>query len=153
MSMICAKTFNELEILCRNVRNNNEYFGGMQVILAGDFYQLPPVAIELVGDPGNHFFKLSWFNNCFPHKIKLHIIHMQSDTTLIKYINELEVGDPSAESVAFLKSLDRPLLNEEKCIHLFTRNYDVDLFNHNKLQNLPGELKFLKQRMKDQNTI
>lgn len=67
ISMISAKTFNQLEILCRNVRNNNEYFGGMQVILAGDFYQLPPVANELIGDPGNHCFKLSWFNNCFPH--------------------------------------------------------------------------------------
>lgn len=49
-------------------------------------------------------------------------------------------------SVAFLKSLDRPLLNEEKCIHLFARNYDVNLFNYNNLQNLPGELKIFKAK-------
>lgn len=91
--MISAKTFNQLEILCRNVRNNNEYFGGMQVILAGDFYQLPPVANELIGDPGNHCFKLSWFNNCFPHKVKLHIIHRQSDTTLIKSLKNILYQD------------------------------------------------------------
>lgn len=70
-------------------------------------------------------------------------MHRQSDTTLIKCINELEVGDLSDENVAFLKSLDQTLLNEEKCIHLFARNYDGDLFNYNKFQNLPGELKFL----------
>lgn len=97
--MISAKTFNQLEILCRIVRNSYEYFGWMQVILAGYFYQLPPVANEILGDPRNHCFKLSWFNNCFnncfPHKVNLHIIHRQSDTTLIKCINELEVGDPS----------------------------------------------------------
>ena len=146
ISMISAKTFNQLEILCRNIRNNDIYFGGMQVILAGDFYQLPPVANEIIGDPGNHCYKLPWFDNCFPHKIKLHIIHRQSDRTLIKCINELEVGDPSDESIAFLKSLDRPLPNEEECIHLFARNYDVDIFNYNKLQNLPGELKIYKAR-------
>lgn len=144
--MISAKTFNQLEILCRHVRTNYEYCGGIQVILGGDFYQLPPVANEIICDPGNHCFKLSWFNNCFPHKVKLHLIHRQSDTTLIKCINELEVGDPSDESVAFLKSLDRPLLNEEKCIHLFARNYDVNLFNYNNLQNLPGELKIFKAK-------
>ncbi|XP_061167824.1 uncharacterized protein LOC133176769 [Saccostrea echinata] len=146
ISMISAKTFNQLEMLCRNIRNNDRYFGGMQVILAGDFYQLPPVANEIIGDPGNHCYKLPWFNNCFPHKVKLNIIHRQSDTTLIKCINELEIGDPSDESVAFLKSLDRPLPSEEECIHLFARNYDVDIFNYNKLQNLPGELKLYKSR-------
>lgn len=142
-----------MEILCRHVRTNYEYFGGIQIILGGDFYQLPPVANEIIGDPGNHCFKLSWFNNCFPHKVKLHTIHRQSDTTLIKCINELEVGDPSDESVAFLKSLDRPLLNEEKCIPLFARNYDVNLFNKTIYKIYQENLKFLKQRMKDQNTI
>jgi hypothetical protein len=33
------------------------------------------------------------------------------------------------------------LHNEEICVHLFGRNLDVGLFNYNKLQNLPGELK------------
>lgn len=50
------------------------------------------------------------------------------------------------QSVAFLKSLDRPLLSEVKCIHLFARNYDVDLFSYNYLQNLPGELKIFKAK-------
>lgn len=43
-------------------------------------------------------------------------------------------------------TLDRPLLNEEKYIHLFARNDDVDLFNYNNLQNLPGELKLFKAK-------
>lgn len=154
--MISAKTFNQLEILCRHVRHNYEYFGGIQVILAGDFYQLPPVANEIIGDPGNHCFKLSWFNNRFPHKVKLHTIHRQSDITLIKCINELEVGDPSDESVAFLKSLDRPLLNEEKCIHLFVTVTVTMMLTYSIItiyKIYQENLKFLKQRMNDQNTI
>jgi len=40
-----------------------------------------------------------------------------------------------------MKSLDRPLHNEETFVHLFARYLDVGLFDYNKLQNLPGELK------------
>ena len=106
----------------------------MQVILAGDFYQLPLVVNEIIGDPDNHCYKLPWFDNCFPHKIKLNIIHRQSYRTLIKCLNELEVGDQDQtdESVAFLKFLDRPPPNEEECIHLFARKNDVDIFNYHK---------------------
>lgn len=144
ISMISAKTLNQVEILCRKVRNNNTFFCGLQVILAGDFYQLPPVGNKLIGDPGNHCFKLPWFNNCFPHKVQLNIIHRQSETALIQCINELGMGEPSDASVAFLKSLDRPLPNEEECVNLFARNLDVDVFNYNKLQKLTGELKVYK---------
>ena len=58
ISMISAKTLNQVEILCRKVRNNDAYFRGLQVILAVDFYQLPPVGNTLIGDLGNHCFKL-----------------------------------------------------------------------------------------------
>ena len=42
VSMISAKTLNQVEFLCRSIRESPYKFGGMQVILAGDFYQLPP---------------------------------------------------------------------------------------------------------------
>lgn len=76
----------------------------------------------------------------------LNIIHRQSETDLIKCVNELELGEPTDESIAFLKSLDRPLPNEDQCVNLFARNYDVDVFNYNKIQNLPGELKLYKAK-------
>ena len=144
--MISARTLGQVENLCRKIRDNEIYFDGLQVILAGDFYQLPPVANELIGDPGNHCYKLHWFDTCFPHKVILKIIHRQSETDLIKCVNELELGEPTDESIAFLKSLDRPLPNEDQCVNLFARNYDVDVFNYNKIQNLPGELKLYKAK-------
>ena len=59
---------------------------------------------------------------------------------MIKCINELEAGEPYDESIALLKSLDRPLEDEESSIQLFARNMDVDIFNYNKLNQIPGHL-------------
>ena len=41
-SMISEQTLAQIEKAC-SVKDYNKYFGGMQVILVGDFYQLPPV--------------------------------------------------------------------------------------------------------------
>ena len=60
---------------------------------------------------------------------------------LIKTINELETGDLSDDGNAFLKSMDRPILNEESSVHLFARNLEVDVYNYHKLQSLEGEMK------------
>lgn len=140
VSMISSKILSQVELLCKHIRNSTELFGNVQVILVGDFFQLPPISNELYGDPGNQCFKLTWFEHMFPHKINLHIVHRQDELNLIKCVNELEIGNPSEVTVAFLNSLDRPLENEESSVHLFARNLDVDVFNYKKLQQIPGDM-------------
>jgi len=43
ISMMEASIFDKLEILAKKIRKSDEPFGGIQVILSGDFLQLPPV--------------------------------------------------------------------------------------------------------------
>jgi hypothetical protein len=43
-----------------------------------------------------------------------------------------------------LNSLSRFLENEENCVHLFSRNIDVDIHNYTKIQTVAGELKIYK---------
>ena len=50
ISMISSKVLGLVQFICQKVRNSSVSFGNLQVILAGDFFQLPPVANELVGD-------------------------------------------------------------------------------------------------------
>jgi chromosomal replication initiation ATPase DnaA len=40
VSMISTKVLNQLEFVCIHVRKSDSYFGNMQVVLVGDFYQL-----------------------------------------------------------------------------------------------------------------
>ena len=44
ISMLSADTLTMVDQVCREVRKNDLPFGGMQVVLVGDFFQLPPVA-------------------------------------------------------------------------------------------------------------
>src|SRR5262249_18270756 len=43
ISMIDGDLFDKLEEIARNVRSDNRSFGGIQVVITGDFSQLPPV--------------------------------------------------------------------------------------------------------------
>ena len=49
VSMLSRKMFETVEDLCRFIRNNNYPFGGLQLILVGDFYQLRPCRICFMG--------------------------------------------------------------------------------------------------------
>lgn len=143
VSMISAKTLGQVEFILRKARNCEKRFGGMQVVLCGDFFQLPPVENELYGDSGKHCFQTTFFDQCFPHKINLHIIYRQNERDLIIAVNELEQGKVSDATLAVMHSLNRPLpefVSEEEAVHLFCRNADADIHNYNVIANKQGNL-------------
>jgi len=47
----------QVEIVCRHARKNENPFGKMQVIVSGDFFQLPPVPNSLYNDAGDFAFR------------------------------------------------------------------------------------------------
>ncbi len=54
VSMLDAATFDALELIAREIRENEAPFGGIQLVLSGDFLQLPPVSKHgrIVTKPG-----------------------------------------------------------------------------------------------------
>ncbi len=43
VSMLPPNTFSMIDTICREIKQNTEPFGGIQIVLVGDFFQLPPV--------------------------------------------------------------------------------------------------------------
>ena len=139
--MISAKVFDQLEHVCRHVRQNDRIFGGIQLIVAGDFYQLPPVPNELYGDPGKLCFLYPNWAKALPHQVILDEVVRQDELDLIEAINGLEQGRPSPEASDPLNSLSRPIDSEITPTYIYATNFEVDLKNHDLLEQMPGERK------------
>lgn len=118
ISMLSMKIFDTLEYVCRKLRNKNTYFGSLQVIAIGDFFQLPPVPDPLKGDKGEYCFNSNMFRNTFKHCIFLHEVRRQSEIDFINCINEVSKGTVSESSLSLLQRMKRPLSPEPQPVRL-----------------------------------
>ena len=141
ISMISAKVFTQLEFICRHLRQSECVFGGLQVIVCGDFRQLKPVPNDAYKDPGEYCFLSEAWQIAISHVIVLHNVLRQDEPMLIKSIQELATGTLSQQSVSFLKSLKRPLESALCPTYLYARNYDVMVTCFDFLCELPGNEK------------
>ena len=81
--MISAKTLGQVELIHRKTRKCEKRFGGMQMVLCGDFFQLPPAENEFYGDAGKQCFQTTFFDQCFPYKINLHVTFRQNEREIL----------------------------------------------------------------------
>ena len=133
ISMMTPELFEKLDIIGKRVRASTDPFGGIQVVICGDFFQLPPVVKGISGEtaPGRFAFESPVWRSAAMKPVVLSKIERQTDVAFQRLLNECRIGEPSAETIALLKSrqgLDwkskfiRPTL-------LFSRNADVDTIN------------------------
>lgn len=133
ISMLHARQFNLVNQVLKYFKDDSKPFGGMQVIVAGDFFQLPPVGRQ--GESNRDKFAFmsdAWleanFNICY-----LTEQHRQEDNYLDQILNEIRRGQISSESITALKTTKQNLLAED-ITRLFTHNADVDSINEQHLQ-------------------
>ena len=117
-------------------------FAGKSIIVCGDLYQLPPVMAKPVfsteGSLINvfklwHNFKLAELNETMRQK---------GDNTFIDLLNEIRVGELSAENESILRSrIIKPddLNYPWNALHLFAENESVNVYNLKMLNRLPCE--------------
>lgn len=67
-------------------------------------------------------------------------VHRQSETELIRAINQLECGDVSEDTEIFMKCLSRPI-SAEHIVKLYARNLEVDIYNFEQLRHISLALK------------
>lgn len=77
ISMVDGDLFDKLEGIARNIRNNGRPFGGIQLVITGDFFQLPPVPDY--GRIAKFAFDAATWNTSIEHTIGLTQVFRQKD--------------------------------------------------------------------------
>eukprot|EP00033_Pygsuia_biforma_P003605 GCRY01003947.1.p1 GENE.GCRY01003947.1~~GCRY01003947.1.p1 ORF type:complete len:305 (-),score=34.52 GCRY01003947.1:296-1210(-) len=141
ISMVSGPFFDTVEEIARLVRGSKEPFGGIQLVLCGDFLQLPPV--EKKGPVIYSFEARSW-GRCVQHTVRLNtVFRQQLDTDFIRVLTELRSGKGSEATEKILRQRVGvgllPVDDDVLPTLLFCRNVDVDRINYQRLQALEGK--------------
>ncbi|XP_060597768.1 uncharacterized protein LOC132751598 [Ruditapes philippinarum] len=137
VSMFSQVMFEKLERVMRHSRQSHCLFGGVQIVLVGDFLQLPPVKNSRYCDAGDFCF----LSDVFPvHHIFLTEVMRQTDSQFINVVHSIAKGDVDEETLIYVKKLCRPLICTEDTTRLFCVNILADMYNRDCLMGLPGEI-------------
>ncbi|HEY8999318.1 MAG TPA: PIF1 family DEAD/DEAH box helicase [Candidatus Saccharimonadales bacterium] len=139
ISMLHDFRLDMVDAMLRNVRGEPEKpFGGVQVILCGDFFQLPPVNRN-DGRAGGFVIHSNAWKEFKPVICYLNEQHRQDDDTFLEILNALRAGDiRRRHAEALLARIDTELEGEE-VTELHTVNINVDSINQKRLGELGGE--------------
>ena len=150
ISMVRCDVLDAIDTILKSIRQrNNEPFGGIQVLLIGDMYQLPPVIPDAEWQilsqhyQGPYFFDSRVMQKHPPAYIELNKIYRQSDQQFIDILNQVRNNELTEGSIKILHSRYLPSFStnkEDGFIHLTTHNYKADNSNANELNNLTGKL-------------
>ncbi len=138
ISMMTPDIFEKLDFVGRSIRKNMKPFGGIQVILVGDFFQLPPVNKDSI--PTKFVFESSNWNDVVQNVVPLTKIQRQSDPVFHKILAEAREGKLGTDSMKILQSRQGLEWHTQKIkpTLLFSRRAEVDMINDQNLRALKG---------------
>lgn len=152
VSMLTSETLFMVDTVCRKIKQSSESFGGMQVIFAGDFFQLPPVVKrEIENDSQTTLLDKSSARFAFdspawaeanPVVCYLTEQHRQDDDDLLAVLTAIRQGTFNGDHLNQVKT--RKIEYHEvpdSTPKLFSHNTNVDRVNNAVLAKLPGESK------------
>jgi len=141
VSMVDGDLFDKLEQIARTIRNNGRPFGGIQLVITGDFFQLPPVSAS--GHRAKFAFEAGTWTTSIEHTIGLNHVFRQKDPVFANMLNEMREGRLTQESINRFKQLERPLSTTDDHIEateLFPTRSEVDRANNSRMAKLHGNV-------------
>ena len=136
ISMVSPNIFTAIDKILQAFKENEAPFGGIQVILSGDFFQLPPIS------QSNDSKRFAWqspswkaldLQTCYLEKK-----FRQDDNQLIFVLDEIRSGQISQKTYDILNERHQKDLDIEFTpTKLYTHNMDVDRINNDELDRLP----------------
>lgn len=139
VSMISAEILDLLDQAARYIRKSDWSFGGMQVILCGDFFQLPPISRD---KEVRFAFESQAWQSAEPRVCYLEEQHRQEDNTLLNLLTAMRGNQVGSGYVDLLKARTDVVLDDlYRPTELFTHNVDVDALNQKRLDQMDGKSK------------
>ncbi|WP_394212704.1 AAA family ATPase [Psychrobacter piscatorii] len=145
ISMLHAKQLNLVSQVLKHIRKNDKAFGGIQVVVAGDFFQLPPIGSK--GETNREkfaFMSEAWLDAKF-HICYLSEQHRQVSEAanggldLDDILNQIRRQEVTFEAIAALENTyDQSV--DIKRTRLYTHNLNVNKINDKELALLDGEM-------------
>ncbi|OOQ85522.1 ATP-dependent DNA helicase PIF1 [Penicillium brasilianum] len=141
VSMVDGDLFDKLEEIARRIRNNGRAFGGIQLVVTGDFFQLPPVP-EGHGREARFAFAAATWNTVIQHTILLTHVFRQKDPEFASMLNEMRLGKISPKTIDAFRKLSRPLDFHDalEATELFPTRAEVENANSQRMSRLSGEV-------------
>lgn len=154
VSMLSERIFGMVDAVCREIRRSQEPFGGLQVILVGDFFQLPPVSRREESDENGKqetltgqdergarerfaFFSPAW-QALNPLVCYLSEQYRQEDGAFLEFLGALRRAEVGERHIQMLRGRfsAKP---RGVATALYSHNADVDAINEKELAKLAGE--------------
>ena len=129
VSMLHHFRLDLIEWICRQMKHNEKPFGGMQVVLSGDFFQLPPITRGEIVESEFAYKAECWKD------AKLTICHIseqhrQRDNIYLSILNQIRQNKVTDKTIELLKSrFNKDPQSARESTRLYTHNIDVDVVN------------------------
>jgi len=153
VSMLSAATFEMADSICREVRRVNRPFGGLTVILVGDFFQLPPVSrsSEVEFAYASHVWR-----ELNPLVCYITEQFRQDDAEYLGVLSAIRSGE--VEELHHERLLSRQVSasdmpSDSEVPKLFSHNADVDRINAGELAKLKGKAKKFHMNSKGKDSL
>ncbi len=153
ISMLSASTFEMADKICREVRRVDKPFGGLSVILVGDFFQLPPISRNNEAE----------FAYASPVWRELNLLtcylteqYRQDDVEFLGVLSAIRSGrviEDHREQLASRQVILSEMPSVSEAPKLFSHNADVDRINAAELAKLTGKSKKFKMSSKGKDSL
>lgn len=150
ISMLSPNMLDMLDLVCREIKQNGEPFGGMQIVVVGDFFQLPPISRTTSGEKQNSLLGSSkaptfafgagaWqranFITCY-----LREQHRQDDKDFLDVLSAIRANNFSEAHLEHINTRQIDLDGmPENITKLYSHNVHVDQVNTTELAKLEDE--------------
>ena len=141
-SMTSRRIFEICNVIHLTVGGNTEHkhpFGGKQVVLVGENFQLRPVPNQF--DDRQFMFCSPLFGRAFPHRYQLFTVvrHDLEEVEFLQCLSEVRLGKCNERANFLLTTLARDIPNPQMATHMYFRKISAELHNLAVLRELPGE--------------